>query len=120
MNIQTIQCPSCDGNLEVKNVNQSLVYCMFCGASISFETNHNKGYDMELGRLDARGEMADEILEKLEKIKDELIRNGNAEIEVPRKFRNDRVLGYIIKGFQAREFVLLEQAFFKSEEMFGI
>jgi len=29
--------------------------------------------------IDARGEMADEILEKLEKIKDDLIRNGNAE-----------------------------------------
>ena len=238
MNIQTIQCPSCGGNLEVKNVNQSLVYCMFCGASISLETNHNKGYDMELGRLDARGEMADEVLAKIEKIKPELIRNGdaarrrdeytikvsdlkgmlfaertsgwgtyvikpflkgllflfigalivvflnsvlpeflltileyvvllapiyspviglliklskhkrikdqirssqailddaereyaetesflekNAEVEIPPKFRSERVLGYIVKGFQAREFVSLEQAFFKSEEMFGI
>ena len=25
--------------------------------NFSLETNHHKGYDMELGRLDARGEM---------------------------------------------------------------
>ncbi|MCR5738558.1 MAG: hypothetical protein K6G43_01915 [Lachnospiraceae bacterium] len=75
MNIQPIQCPSCDGNLKVENINQSIIYCMYCGASVHLETNHNKGYDMELGRLDARGELADRLLEKIEKIKPELIHN---------------------------------------------
>ena len=51
MNIRSIQCPSCGSNLNVESVNQSLTYCMFFGASVSLETNHNKGYDMELGRL---------------------------------------------------------------------
>lgn len=51
MNIRSIQCPSCGSNLNVESANQSLIYCMFCGASVSLETNHNKGYDMELGRL---------------------------------------------------------------------
>lgn len=75
MNIQSIQCPCCGGNLNVENVNQSLIYCMFCGTAVQVETNHNKGYDMELGRLDARAELADETLAKIEKIKPELIRN---------------------------------------------
>jgi hypothetical protein len=48
---------------------------MFCGTAVQVETNHNKGYDMELGRLDARAELADETLAKIEKIKPELIRN---------------------------------------------
>ena len=78
MNIRTIQCPSCGANLKVEDLNQSLFYCNYCGAAIQLETNHNKGYDMELGRLDARGELADKLIEKIEKIKDELIRNGNA------------------------------------------
>ena len=69
MNIRSIQCPSCGSNLNVESVNQSLIYCMYCGASVSVETNHNKGYDMELGRLNARAARADEILTKIEKIK---------------------------------------------------
>lgn len=72
MNIRSIQCPSCGANLKLENVNQSIIFCQFCGASIQLETNHNKGYDMELGRLDARGELADKLLEKIEKIKPEL------------------------------------------------
>ncbi|MBR4776044.1 MAG: hypothetical protein IK007_00365 [Lachnospiraceae bacterium] len=79
MNIRSIQCPSCGANLKLENVNQSIIFCQFCGASIQLETNHNKGYDMELGRLDARGELADKLLQKIEKIKPELIRNGKAE-----------------------------------------
>ncbi|MBO4781917.1 MAG: hypothetical protein J5522_05930 [Lachnospiraceae bacterium] len=79
MNIRSIQCPSCGANLKLENVNQSIIFCQFCGASIQLETNHNKGYDMELGRLDARAELADKLLEKIEKIKPELIRNGKAE-----------------------------------------
>ena len=79
MNIRSIQCPSCGSNLNVESVNQSLIYCMFCGAPVSLETNHNKGYDMELGRLEARAEKADELLSKIEKIKPELIRNSKAE-----------------------------------------
>ena len=46
--------------------------------SIQLETNHNKGYDMELGCLDARAELADKLLEKIEKIKPEL--TGNFQI----------------------------------------
>ena len=69
MNIRSIQCPSCGSNLNVESVNQSLIYCMYCGASVQLETNHNKGYDMELGRIEARAEKADEILAKIEKIK---------------------------------------------------
>ena len=78
MNIRTIQCPSCGANLKVEDLNQSLFYCNYCGAAIQLETNHNKGYDMELGRLDARGELADKLIEKIEKIKDVLVSNGNA------------------------------------------
>ena len=238
MNIRTIQCPSCGANLKVEDLNQSLFYCNYCGAAIQLETNHNKGYDMEMGRLDARGELADKIVEKLEKIKDALIRNGeadyyvkyypqkimelkaelsvertsgwgeyvlkpfgkgflvlflgaivivainsivpkfiltilellviaapiylpvigvikklkihssikqaienckdelvkaqqeydeteaylqeNAEIDIPRRFRHEGALNYIIKGLKAREFVSLEQAFFKLEEAGGM
>lgn len=79
MNIRSIQCPSCGSNLNVESVNQSLIYCMYCGASVQVETNHNKGYDMELGRMEARGEQADQILAKIEKIKPELIRNFQLE-----------------------------------------
>ncbi len=52
---------------------------MYCGAFVQVETNHNKGYDMELGRMEARGEQADQILAKIEKIKPELIRNYQLE-----------------------------------------
>ena len=79
MNIRSIQCPSCGSNLNVESFNQSLIYCMYCGASVQVETNHNKGYDMELGRMEARGEQADQILAKIEKIKPELIRNFQLE-----------------------------------------
>jgi len=237
MNIRSIQCPSCGANLKLENVNQSIIFCQFCGASIQLETNHNKGYDMELGRLDARAELADKLLEKIEKIKPELIRNGkaerdtkyypqaissekatlsvertsgwkeavinpllkglgvlfigafvivvlnkavpkpvliamelviglapvylpllgvirkmqkhnrikakiasyeaylveaqrvfneteaylnsNAEVDIPRKFRNDSALTYFIKGLKAREFVSLDQAIFRYEETMG-
>lgn len=79
MNIKTIQCPACGGNLNIENINQSLFYCQYCGAAVQLETNRNKGYDLEHGRLDARGEMADTILKGIEKIKPELIHNGNAD-----------------------------------------
>ncbi|MBP5607986.1 MAG: hypothetical protein J6X66_06930 [Lachnospiraceae bacterium] len=79
MNIRTIQCPSCGANLQFEDRNQSLFYCNYCGAAIQIETNHNKGYDMEMGRLDARGELADSVIEKIESIKDKLIINGNAK-----------------------------------------
>lgn len=82
MNIKSIQCPSCGGNLNVENINQSLFYCQYCGAAVQLETNRNKGYDLEHGRLDARGEMADTILNKIEKIKPELIRNGKADHDI--------------------------------------
>ncbi|MBR4733900.1 MAG: hypothetical protein IK081_14150 [Lachnospiraceae bacterium] len=79
MEIKTIRCPSCGGNLNVENINQSLFYCQYCGSAVHLETNRNKGYDMEHGRLDARAEMADSVLEEIEKIKPELIRNGKAK-----------------------------------------
>lgn len=102
MNIRTVQCPSCGGNLNVESVNQSLIYCMYCGASVQLETNHNKGYDMEMGRLDARAEIADELLAKIEKIKPELIRNSLAESrtkEYPsRIYRLKQDLNYTLTG----------------------
>ena len=82
MEIKTIQCPSCGGNLKVDNPNLSLIYCQFCGCQISLETNRNKAYDTEQGRLDARGDRADEFLAKIEKIKDKLILNYNAAQEM--------------------------------------
>ena len=42
--------------------------------------------------------------------------NENAEVEIPPQFRREGILDYIIKGLKAREFVSLEQAFFKCEE----
>ena len=36
---------------------------------------------MEMGRPDARAELADKLLEKIEKIKPELLRNGKADYE---------------------------------------
>lgn len=82
MNIKSIQCPNCGGTLNIENINQSLFYCQYCGAAVQLETNRNKGYDMEHGRLDARGELADAVLGKIEKIRSELIRNGKAEHDV--------------------------------------
>ncbi len=82
MNIRTIQCPSCGANIQFEDRNQSLFYCNYCGAAIQIETNHNKGYDMEMGRLDARGELADTVIKKIESIKDKLILNGNARYSV--------------------------------------
>ena len=79
MEIKTIRCPSCGGNLNVENINQSLFYCQYCGSAVHLETNRNKGYDMEHGRLDARAEMADSVLEEIEKIKPQLIRNAKAK-----------------------------------------
>ena len=79
MEIKTIRCPSCGGNLNVENINQSLFYCQYCGSAVHLETNRNKGYDMEHGRLDARAEMADSVLEEIERIKPELLKNGNAK-----------------------------------------
>ena len=94
MNIKSIQCPSCGGNLNVENINQSLFYCQYCGAAVQLETNRNKGYDMEHGRLDARAEMADTILERIEKIKPELIRNANADHDI-------KNLPGVIAGYKA-------------------
>ena len=79
MEIKTIRCPSCGGNLNIENVNQSLFYCQYCGSAIQLETNRNKGYDMEHGRLDARAEMADTVLQEIEKIKPQLLKNGTAK-----------------------------------------
>ena len=79
MEIKTIRCPSCGGNLNVENINQSLFYCQYCGSAVHLETNRNKGYDMEHGRLDARAELADSVLEEIEKIKPQLIRNAKAK-----------------------------------------
>ncbi|MCR4992749.1 MAG: hypothetical protein K6A45_06860 [Lachnospiraceae bacterium] len=45
---------------------------------------------------------------------------NNAEVDIPRKFRNEISLDYIIKGLKAREFVSLDQAFFRCEESLGI
>ena len=36
MNIRSIQCPSCGANLKLENVNQSIIFCQFCGASIQY------------------------------------------------------------------------------------
>ena len=82
MKIRSITCPSCGGTLNIENVNQSLLYCQYCGTAIQLETNRNKGYDMEHGRMDARAEMADKILGSIESIKDVLIRNSNADKEM--------------------------------------
>ena len=75
---------------------------MYCGASVQLETNHNKGYDMEMGRLDARAEIADDLLAKFEKIKPELIRNSLAESrtkEYPNKiYRLKQDLNYTMTG----------------------
>ena len=125
MNIRTIQCPSCGANLKVEDLNQSLFYCNYCGAAIQLETNHNKGYDMEMGRLDARGELADKIVEKIEKIKDKLIANGNADYYIkyyPHKIAElkdelhlERTSGwgeYVIKPFGIGFAVLFAGAIF--------
>ena len=45
--------------------------------------------------------------------------NSNAEVDIPRKFRNDSALTYFIKGLKAREFVSLDQAVFRYEETMG-
>ncbi|MBR6478403.1 MAG: zinc ribbon domain-containing protein [Lachnospiraceae bacterium] len=82
MNIKAITCPNCGASLNVENINQSLFYCQYCGAAVQLETNRNKGYDMEHGRLDARAELADSILERIDKIKDALIRNGRADYDI--------------------------------------
>lgn len=111
MNIRSIQCPSCGSNLNVESVNQALIYCMYCGASVQLETNHNKGYDMELGHLEKELE---EI--KKEYAETEAYLKQNAEVDIPPRFRQESTVEYILKGLQAREFVTLEQAIFKCEE----
>lgn len=125
MLIKSIQCPSCGGNLNVENIHQSLFYCQYCGAAVQLETNRNKGYDLEHGRLDARAEMADTILQRIEKIKPELIRNGNADYDIknlPRvigEYKADlsenRIYGtkdMVIRGFFKGLGVLFIGAFF--------
>ncbi len=112
MNIRSIQCPSCGSNLNVESVDQSLIYCMYCGASVQLETNRNKGYDMELGRLDARAEQADKILEEIMKIRTELINNSKLQYktkslpgeiaELKHKLSYEKVSGwkeYVLKPF---------------------
>jgi len=44
----------------------------------------------------------------------------NAEVDIPRRFRDEVALDYIIRGLKAREFVSLDQAFFRCEEKLGI
>ncbi len=44
---------------------------------------------------------------------------SNAGIKIPPRFRQEVSLDYIIKGLKAREFVSLDQAFFKCEEAFN-
>ncbi|MCR5738557.1 MAG: hypothetical protein K6G43_01910 [Lachnospiraceae bacterium] len=41
---------------------------------------------------------------------------NNSDIEIPPRFRHEGALNNIIKGLRAREFVSLEQAFFRYEE----
>lgn len=125
MEIKTIRCPSCGGNLNVENINQSLFYCQYCGSAVHLETNRNKGYDMEHGRLDARAEMADSVLEEIEKIKPELIRNAKAKRDMntyPSEISDlkaERSLSlsmglsdYVFKGFLKGLGVLFIGAFF--------
>ena len=62
---------------------------------------------------------ADEV--ELEKAKKEYAETEeflkkNAEVDIPPRFRQESAINYIIKGFQAREFITLEQAIFKCEE----
>ena len=125
MEIKTIRCPSCGGNLNVENINQSLFYCQYCGSAVHLETNRNKGYDMEHGRLDARAEMADSVLEEIERIKPELIRNAKAKRDMntyPSEISDlkaERSLSlsmglsdYVFKGFLKGLGVLFIGAFF--------
>ena len=109
MNIKSIQCPNCGGTLNIENINQSLFYCQYCGAAVQLETNRNKGYDMEHGRLDARGEMADAVLEKIEKIRAELIRNGRAEHDVkyyPGRISELKADLSVSFGYELKDYIL--------------
>lgn len=73
MNITKVQCPSCGANLEVKDASQSMIYCQSCGSPIYLETAHSTGYDMEMGRLNARGATADKLAETLSEMKEPVL-----------------------------------------------
>ncbi len=44
----------------------------------------------------------------------------NAKVDIPPRFRQEAALDYIIKGLKAREFVSLEQALFRCEEVMDL
>ena len=53
---------------------------------------------------------------KQEYAETEAFLKGNAEVQIPPRFRQEKAVEYIIKGLKAREFITMEQAVFKCEE----
>ncbi|MBP3461325.1 MAG: hypothetical protein J6K21_02835 [Bacilli bacterium] len=66
MELKELKCKNCGSTLEVEK-NTEIVTCNFCNTTFSVETNENKAYQEEKGRLRAQDEKRKEMIDELDK-----------------------------------------------------
>lgn len=67
MKIKSITCPSCGSSLNADE-NETRVVCSFCGCSVIVEDTRQEGYNFELGSMQARANVAQQLANKIDEM----------------------------------------------------
>lgn len=98
MEIKDLTCKNCGASLKV-NPNAKEATCQYCNATFSIQSEEDKGYEFEKGRMKAREEKIKENMDKFQKEANEGFKRMQNNIAIDQKVA--KIIFFVIFGIAA-------------------